>query len=286
MRSWVVGVALVATGCGGSPPARETSPSAAAGAESVEEDDGVTGSGTREDPVQLCHMDGAPERTDYAHVASYRCPDGSTPLGGDPQRAQDARAGNVGPGPDGHVVDHYEIPCPSGAIGIYVDAYHCPEGTTDEIDPANLTAEQLQRFAVMIRALHDDPSSQRAFALRRELMTWLLQTRQIEVVMCDFSAIVPAGGGRPWLAELTLSLAAGVIEDGQPHASPTRVIHAALEGLLGYYRAVIAQEGESAREPSLEALAEAERDGKLEERAAEIAAACPEAASMGIRFVR
>ena len=236
--------------------------------------------------MQLCHMNGGRDRTDYPYVASYRCPDGSTPLGGDPARGQAARVGNVGEGSDGHVLDVYEIQCPSGTVQVYVDAYHCAPGVIEDVDPQNLAHEQLRRFALMIRDLHGDPSSQRAFALRRELMAWLLSTRQITIVMCDFSAFLPAGGGRPWLAELSLSLAAGVIEDGREQADAAGVIASALSGLLVYYEAVLAQEGEGAREPTMDALAELDREGKLGQRAGEIAAACGDTSSMGVHFVR
>lgn len=87
----------------------------------------------REHPVEVC---GAMES--YQYVARrFQCPGGGNPLGGDPEAGARARIGNVGPhahGPerdpmlDAHIVDLYEIPCPSGAVQVHVCLYHCPQG--------------------------------------------------------------------------------------------------------------------------------------------------------------
>ena len=29
---------------------------------------------------------------------------------------------------DAHIVDLYEVPCPSGAVQVHVCLYHCPQG--------------------------------------------------------------------------------------------------------------------------------------------------------------
>jgi hypothetical protein len=76
--------------------------------------------------VQRC---GAPKSYSYV-AAEFECPGGGNPFGGDLARGAGARVGNVGSGPDGHVLDLYEIPCPSGPVRIYVDLYHCPPGQT------------------------------------------------------------------------------------------------------------------------------------------------------------
>lgn len=91
--------------------------------------------GDREHPVPAC---GAMES--YLYVAGqFQCPGGGNPLGGDPRAGARARLGNVGPhahGPerdpmmDAHIVDLYEVPCPSGAVQVYVCLYHCPPGRT------------------------------------------------------------------------------------------------------------------------------------------------------------
>lgn len=88
----------------------------------------------REHPVPRC---GAMES--YLFVAQeFQCPGGGNPLGGDPRAGAGARRGNVGPhahaatGGDpmleSHIVDLYEIPCPSGPAQVYVCLYHCPPG--------------------------------------------------------------------------------------------------------------------------------------------------------------
>lgn len=66
-------------------------------------------------------------RSDYRRIAEYHCADGSMPLGGDVRAGGAARRGNVGEGPDGHILDLYDIPCPEGVASIYVDGYHCEE---------------------------------------------------------------------------------------------------------------------------------------------------------------
>src|SRR5688572_12727187 len=154
-------------GCGGA-----ASTSAGVNRNAAESEPEVRGRGTAADPLQLCHMNGGLGRTDYSYVASYRCSDGSVPLQRDPVRGAQSRRGNVGAGPDGHVVDLYDVPCPSGSVELYVDAYHCGDDVDTEIDPENLTREQLARMARMIREIHEDPAGERAHQLRRELLTW------------------------------------------------------------------------------------------------------------------
>ena len=60
--------------------------------------------------------------------------DGSTPLHGDPHAGAAARLGSSGSHQEGggiedsHIVDIYEVPCPSGPVTLYVCLYHCPPG--------------------------------------------------------------------------------------------------------------------------------------------------------------
>lgn len=54
-----------------------------------------------------------------AYLRRLRCADGNAPTY--------QRAGNVGPGPDGHIVDLYEVLCADSEPGrseIYMDMYH------------------------------------------------------------------------------------------------------------------------------------------------------------------
>jgi hypothetical protein len=95
---WII-LALALGGCGGSKAAGAQQAGAPAGGEASGD--------TLENALQLCHV----TRTDYAYIAKCPCPDGSVPLGGDPQAAADARVGSQGQGPDGHVIDLYEVPC-------------------------------------------------------------------------------------------------------------------------------------------------------------------------------
>lgn len=79
--------------------------------------------GTAEAPIPRC---GA--RDSYRYVADeFRCPGGGNPFAGDPGAAARARAGSLGPRPDGHMIDVYEVPCPSGKVDVFIDMYGCPE---------------------------------------------------------------------------------------------------------------------------------------------------------------
>jgi hypothetical protein len=64
----------------------------------------------------------------YQIVASYVCADGSVPLGGDPGAGGGARVGNVGANSTGHIIDLYEVPCPTGPVQLFVDMYACGGG--------------------------------------------------------------------------------------------------------------------------------------------------------------
>jgi hypothetical protein len=82
------------------------------------------GSGrTPEDPIIACGP-----LDSYVYVArEFECPGGGNPLNGDPDQGARARIGNVGANSEGHVIDHYQVPCPGGPVDIYVDMYGCPE---------------------------------------------------------------------------------------------------------------------------------------------------------------
>jgi hypothetical protein len=73
-------------------------------------------------------------RESYEVIANLQCPDESRPLGGDVHEAQAARRGSSfahqeGPSVmESHIVDVYELPCPSGTQEVYLCLYHCPEG--------------------------------------------------------------------------------------------------------------------------------------------------------------
>jgi hypothetical protein len=243
------------------------------------------GGHTIEEAVQLCLVDGDTPRTDYPFIANYRCSDGSMPLGGDPRRGARARLRNVGPGPDQHVVDLYEIPCPSGPVRVFVDGYHCGPGVDVEVDPNHLTKAQLARFARGIRALHDDPSSERARSIRREFVAWMMQTPQLTIVLCGgVTSLLPEGEPR-YGGELAVSLGAAVIEDGGDPADPVKTNVAALEGLLRYYAAVVREEGPKARTPKLDALAAMSRGGMLRDRVATVVKGC-DTRQMGVRPAR
>ncbi|HEY8380138.1 MAG TPA: hypothetical protein VIK91_26795 [Nannocystis sp.] len=79
--------------------------------------------GTADAPIPRC---GA--RDSYRYVAEeFRCPGGGNPFDGDLKAAARSRAGSFGPNPAGHMIDVYEVPCPSGKVDVYIDMYGCPD---------------------------------------------------------------------------------------------------------------------------------------------------------------
>lgn len=224
----------------------------------------VRGRGTAVEPYLLCMR--AP-RTDYPFVGAYTCADGTVPLGGDPMRGAQARRGNVGSGPDGHMVDLYDVPCPSGPVEVYVDGYHCGGSPAPSIDPNNLSREQLANMARNVRAFHENPTENRALTLRPTMLDWLSRTPQVGVVVCPgVVPWIPQQSAAPvsYTMEFALSLGAAIIEDGREQADPVLVYVRALRGLLAYYRAVVRERGTGAVVASLELLASHERNGALE----------------------
>jgi len=244
----------------------------------------VEGDGSEASPFLLCHMNGGAGRTDYAFVANWRCSDGRAPLGRSSERGARARVGNVGAGPDGHVVDLYEIPCSSGPVRIYVDGYHCP-GVSTEQDIRRLTLSQLSDFAQMIRSLHRDPSSARAQDFRVQLIEWATTTPQLTVAFCPaVAALVPSAEGMPYMAELLLAYAASIIEDGRPQADPVRTTELALAGVVVFYEARLAEDP-SAADPLLDTLRAAARAGVLHELAAQAATQCSDWSRHGLHYI-
>jgi hypothetical protein len=74
---------------------------------------------TKGTPVPTCGEQGS-----YRYVASeFACHDGTNPFHGDAHAASDARQGNVGANPDGHIIDLYVVPCPEGQQRVFVDEY-------------------------------------------------------------------------------------------------------------------------------------------------------------------
>lgn len=268
VRASLVVCVVALVGCGGGTTAVRNEPNSSRRTQTQSQPTSVPraiGSGRSiSDPVQLCHMNGGPGRTDYSYIASYRCADGTMPLAGDPERGAQARVGNVGPGPDGHIVDLYEVPCRSAPVRIHVDAYHCGDAADTTVDMARLSREQLEGMARAIRAMHADPTTPQGLELRAQLLTWVMDTQQLTVVMCDgLTPLLPMSDAHPYLPELMLSMTAAIIEDGRDPADPVRVHLASIQGLLVYYQAVLAQEGPSARNPQLDALLAMAQNGTL-----------------------
>jgi hypothetical protein len=274
----VVALLLVAaSGCGArASSASRPNPSP------VETQRGPIGSGRSiSEAVQACHA--LSPRTDYAYIASYRCLDGAVPLGGDLSRGQAARLGNVGAGPDGHIVDLYEIPCAT-PVRVFVDAYHCPAGVEADVDPNHLTRPQLAGIASMIHGIASDVTSERAFQVRRELLEWLLATPQVSVTVCtDLAQFFPASDGHAYMPELAIAMAAAVIDDGRDPVDGVAVTVAAIIEVLVYYQAILAHEGPSAADPQMDSLVQSARDGSLASRVSFVMSGC-DTSHMGVHF--
>jgi hypothetical protein len=255
---------------GGSPPAES-------GAAASSERTGAS----PEQAVQLCHDRGGPRRTDYAYIAGYRCPDGSMPLGLDVARGAAARVGNVGAGPDGHVLDLYEVPCPGGPVRVYVDAYHCGDRSVD-IDPQNLSPLQLAHIARQARALEGVPFDPRAAELRESMTEWVRQSPQVRLRACPavLEAVVHRdyAYGRLIFMQMVISMAAATIEGSQrPDDAPVDPVRVEIEGVLGALRlhdAIVAQRGDGAADPALVELVRRRDEGGLEQHVRELSARC------------
>jgi len=76
-----------------------------------------------EAPVVTC----GPQESRAYVARTFRCPDGSNPLGGDLEASERARRGSM-PAPRGdHILDRYDVPCAGQPVTVYVDQYGCPE---------------------------------------------------------------------------------------------------------------------------------------------------------------
>ena len=238
----------------------------------------LMGTGVAGDPFLLCHMNGGADRTDYAFVGGWHCADGSVPLGGSPEAGAAARVGNVGSGPDGHIVDLYRVPCSTGPVDLYVDGYHCGAAVETEIDMNDLSRAQLTRLAATIRALHQNPSE---LSARRELLLWTLATPQVHLVICDGPATLLARDERhPYLPELMLGLAASIIEDGRVRVDPVRAYAQALRGVALYYEALLSIDP-SAADPTMDRLRGLAGSGVLEAEVASRVSGC-DLSGMGV----
>jgi hypothetical protein len=167
---------LLAASCGrrskDPPPTPPTAP--ATGGERLFDDARVESKlggagGSLKSPVPRCGP-----RDSYHYVASeFRCPGGGNPLEGDASAAARLRAGSVGPDARGHMIDVYEVPCPSGKVDVYVDMYGCEEMQRDLArdvavqDPLQLdvkfAAGEYDEVRARCDALGDDPPGMTLF---------------------------------------------------------------------------------------------------------------------------
>lgn len=110
--AWLA-IALFVGACGGSGGKKETMPTDEQ--DKVGTDATLTEEGaTRETAVAVCMPAG-----ERAWIEARRCADGTAPVY--------ARVGSVGAGPDGHILDLYEVKCPEKSWEVFMDMYHCED---------------------------------------------------------------------------------------------------------------------------------------------------------------
>ena len=120
-----------------------------------------------------------------------------------------ARVGNIGKGPDGHVLDKYQVPCPEGSLILFVDGYHCPGA---DRYPANRALSEAERADMLarIRAARVNPTSNDSMATIFDVVQWAQATSEIHLAMCmsDVAMLKPEGyeNWRFMLAYYTLGL--------------------------------------------------------------------------------
>ncbi|MCA9643710.1 MAG: hypothetical protein KC492_23620, partial [Myxococcales bacterium] len=170
----------------------------------------------------------------------------------------------VGPGPDGHIIDLYRVPCSGAPVEVYVDAYHCGPHVNAEagVDIDHLSREELAGLAALIRHLHEDPVSEKASNRRKAAADFILATNQLHVELCGpLLQLLPQEERVPYyVGEFLLSMGAAVIEDGGEHPDPIEINMRTLDGVLVFYQAVLKQVGEGERQPSLDALLAKSKD--------------------------
>lgn len=215
-------------------------------------------------------------RSDYRRVAEYRCADGSMPLGGDVRAGGAARRGNIGAGPDGHILDLYDVPCPEGAVPIHVDGYHCEE----ELAP--LSEPEIQQAMSDLRRYVHSPEDMSLAVVTRG--TRLAQQLGITYPECRhlYELLIPSEAEvAEWRFLVSIYLSAqlvGLFElraDYQRAVDPTifraiqmeKVRAAAVTYVTTYQRLIMAGYGalQSARLDRLAALPSAELEEVIDE---------------------
>lgn len=236
----------------------------------------------------------ADTRSDYRRVAEYRCADGSVPLRGDMRAGGAARTGNIGAGPDGHILDRYEVPCPEGTVVLFVDLYHCDEESGPLTD-----AEIEQAMADLDAFLRAPEESSPAVLVRaRRAFTQLgLGTPDCGHLL---SYLVPPASEYPAWRSLGGIYVAGTMaalyEDRSlltPGLDPA--VRAGVEGaalrrgallMVHHYRRLVAAGYTDLRHPQLERLAAISEEQLGEEIDGQLAACALEALMPGTRVVQ
>lgn len=156
----------------------------------------------------------------YEWIASdARCADGRNPFQGDLRAAMASRAGNVGPGASGHIIDLYEIPCPEGAKRIYVDMYDCENAA-----PTRAEVEIQRLMAGVVDGDHE-PFIRRC----REEESARASTGRVSALLKACVSAMPAAldaagdrdGAKAWLREWC----AGAEVTAEPGEDPKRFVY-------------------------------------------------------------
>ena len=245
-------------GCAGKSPPPEM-PTERSVAERPADHDGST----KERALLGCHL----TRTDYQQVADTVCPDGTKPLRGDLGAANRARSGNVGPGPDHHIVDAYTVPCTT-PIELFVDGYHCPPGMEPEVqfDIKNPTPAQLVTMGKALEKIAGMGPGQRANGLRKQAAQ-LLETIPVTIEVCG-NFLKPLIADKTYKAsrllvlQLVISTGAEVLLRGGGPADRAGVELGAAEGVLRLYDSILVADP-TAHHPHLDLLLQLRDGNKL-----------------------
>lgn len=215
-------------------------------------------------PIESCRA----SDEDYALIANYQCPDGRVPLRGDVHAGGLARLRNIGPGPDGHIVDEYEVPC-QPAVRVYIDAYHCPVQV--ELDPNNYPDDVLARLADVVREVAPHPFVPRADVIRREMIGWMNQSPQVEPQLCEaIGEILPDDSYQysdDIVEQFLAEFAASTIDGQLLQRIPNDVvgIHLrAIESTLIPYDVIVQERGPVAQNAAMVQILAWQRAGELE----------------------
>jgi hypothetical protein len=214
------------------------------------------------------------------------------PLGGDVGAGGAARRGNIGAGPDGHILDHYVVPCPEGPVELFVDMYHCVD------EAGQLSEAEIERamadLRIFLRAPEDSTPAvvTRAHRALREMGVNVPECRHLFQLLFPPEEELPAwraiasvyfGSEILSLYENRSSLAPGA-DPSLAAAVESNAQTSAAVGMVRHYRRLVAAGYTNLQHPQLERLAAIPEEQLLEEVNTRVNMCQLEAMTPGIRL--